>query len=103
MRQQRVGEQKGLALFRQIVQTNGLSARQGHTLLANLVAAGEVPLALTVFSYKSEQLERDGAPIRTLYLPPVVALTTGVSVSRCTTHPPSRPSSSNRWPAPRAC
>jgi iron(III) transport system substrate-binding protein len=83
----KLGEAKGLSLFREIVQTNGMSARKGHTLLANMVAAGEVPLALTVFSYKSEQLERAGAPIRTLYLPPVVALTTSVSVARCTPHP----------------
>jgi ABC-type Fe3+ transport system substrate-binding protein len=83
----RLGEDKGLALFKAIVQTNGMSARKGHTLLANMVAAGEVPLALNVFSFKSEQLERDGAPIRTLYLPPVIALSIAVAVSRCATHP----------------
>ena len=33
-----------------------------------MVAAGEVPLALTVYSYKPEQLTRAGAPIRALYL-----------------------------------
>jgi len=52
-----------------------------------MVAAGEVPLALTVYSYKPEQLTRAGAPIRALYLPPVVALATGVSVTRCATRP----------------
>jgi len=41
----------------------------------------------TVYSYKPEQLARAGAPIRTLYLPPVVAFTTGVAVTRCATHP----------------
>jgi iron(III) transport system substrate-binding protein len=82
-----LGEDKGIALFRDIVQTNGLSLRKGHTLLANMVAAGEVPLALTVFSYKSDQLQRAGAPIRTFYLPPVIALATSISVSRCATHP----------------
>ena len=29
-----------------------MSMRKGHTLLANLVAAGEVPLALTVYGYR---------------------------------------------------
>ncbi|MEA2905765.1 MAG: iron(III) transport system substrate-binding protein [Alphaproteobacteria bacterium] len=81
----KVGETAGLKLFRDIVQVNGISARKGHTLLANMVVAGEVPLALTVFSYKSDQLQKAGAPIRTFYLPPVVALSTAVSVSRCTT------------------
>ena len=59
----------------------------GPHALANMVAAGEIPLALTVYSYKPDQLARAGAPIRTLYLAPVIALTTGVSVTRCTTRP----------------
>jgi iron(III) transport system substrate-binding protein len=83
----RLGEDAGLRLLKQIVQANGMSARKGHTLLANMVAAGEVPLALTVFSYKSDQLERAGAPVRTAYLPPVVALATSMSVARCAPHP----------------
>jgi iron(III) transport system substrate-binding protein len=83
----KLGEEAGLKLFRDIVRNNGVSVRTGHTLLANMVAAGEVPLALTVYSYKPEQLARAGAPIRALYLPPVVALATGVSVTRCATHP----------------
>jgi len=83
----KLGEETGLRLFRDIVRGNGVSVRAGHTLLANMVAAGEVPLALTVYSYKPEQLTRAGAPIRALYLPPVVALATGVSVTRCATRP----------------
>jgi iron(III) transport system substrate-binding protein len=83
----KLGEDKGTALFRDIVRSNGISTRTGHTLLANMVAAGEVPLAVTVYSYKPEQLARAGAPIRALYLPPLVALATGVSVTRCTPHP----------------
>jgi len=83
----KLGEEAGLRLFRDIVRTNGVSVRTGHTLIANMVAAGEVPLALTVYSYKPEQLARAGAPIRTLYLPPVIAFTTNVSVTRCATRP----------------
>src|SRR5215472_4318040 len=83
----KLGEEKGVALLRDIVRVNGVSTRTGHTLLANMVAAGEVPLAITVYSYKPEQLAREGAPIRPLYLPPVIALATGVSVTRCAPHP----------------
>jgi iron(III) transport system substrate-binding protein len=83
----KIGEEKGAALFRDIVRTNGVSTRTGHTLIANMVAAGEVPLAMTVYSYKPEQLARIGAPVRPLYLPPLVALATGVSVTRCAPHP----------------
>ena len=35
----------------------------GHTLLTQLVVSGEVPLALTVYNYKAEQLKNQGAPI----------------------------------------
>ncbi len=83
----KMGEEKGLKLFREIVATNGMSVRRGHTLLANLVQAGEVPLALTVYSYKPEQQKREGAPVEPLYLKPVVALGYGPAVSRCAPHP----------------
>ncbi len=83
----KMGEQKGLALFREIVEANGMSVRRGHTLLANLVAAGEVPLALTVYSYKPEQQKRAGAPVEPLYLAPLVALGYGPAVSKCAPHP----------------
>ncbi|MCC6889344.1 MAG: ABC transporter substrate-binding protein [Hyphomicrobiales bacterium] len=83
----KMGEKKGLELFRDIVRTNGMSVRRGHTLLANLVQAGEVPLALTVYHYKPEQQKREGAPVEPLYLRPLVALGYGPAVSRCAPHP----------------
>ena len=54
---------------------------------AALVAAGEVPLALTVYNYKPEQQKRMGAPVEPLYLSPVVALGYGTAVARCAPHP----------------
>lgn len=82
-----MGEEKGLRLFHDIVATNGISVRKGHTLLANFVGSGEVPLALTAYSYLVEQLKREGAPVELLYLPPVVALPTGAGVFRKAPHP----------------
>ncbi len=75
-----IGEEKGLKLFRDIVAKNGISVRKGHTLLANLVAAGEVPLALTVYRYRIEAMQKAGAPIAAVTLPPAVALPTGIAV-----------------------
>src|SRR5690606_7842314 len=60
---QSMGEEKGRQLFRDIVASNGLSVRKGHSLLTQLVATGEVPLALTTYNYKPAQLKRSGAPI----------------------------------------
>jgi iron(III) transport system substrate-binding protein len=83
-----MGEAKGLALFRDIVAANGISVRKGHTLLANFVGSGEVPLALTAYSYRVEQMKRvEGAPVELLYLPPVVALPTGAGVFKKAPHP----------------
>lgn len=82
-----LGEQPGLKLFRDVVATNDLSVRKGHTLLTNLVAAGEVPLALTVYNYKAEQLKNKGAPVEWFVIPPAVARPNGVGVAKGAPHP----------------
>jgi iron(III) transport system substrate-binding protein len=82
-----LGEEAGLNMFRAIVTANGISVRKGHTLLANLVVSGEVPLALTTYAYKSEQLKKGGAPIDWLIIPPGVARFEGVGVARRSPHP----------------
>jgi len=64
-----------------------MQVRKGHTLLSNLVVAGEIPLALTTYSYKPEQQKREGAPIEPLYLAPVVGARYGPAVAKCAPHP----------------
>jgi len=82
-----LGEAEGLRLFREIVATNGISVRKGHTLLNNLVAAGEVPLALTVYGFTAEQSKRKGAPLDWFIIPPLVARPTAAGVARNAPHP----------------
>jgi iron(III) transport system substrate-binding protein len=82
-----LGEARGLKLFRDIVATNGISVRKGHTLLTNLVVSGEVPLALTVYNYKAEQLKNKGAPIDWFAFPPAIARPNGVGMLRRAPHP----------------
>jgi iron(III) transport system substrate-binding protein len=82
-----MGEEKGLKFFRELVRTNGLSVRKGHTLLANLVVSGEVPFSLTVYHYKAEQLKNSGAPIDWYVLPPGIARFLGTGVLRRAPHP----------------
>jgi iron(III) transport system substrate-binding protein len=84
---QQLGEQKAQKLFREIVARNGISVRKGHTLLTNLVASGEVPLALTTYNYKVEQLKNKGAPIDWFVLPPAIARANGVGVAARAPHP----------------
>ena len=83
----KMGEEKGLALFREISRKNGVSVRKGHTLLSNLVASGEVPLALTVYNYKIEQMKNSGAPIDWFALDPTIARPNAVGVARNSPHP----------------
>src|SRR2546422_1430055 len=79
--------EKGLTFFRDLVARNGISARTGHTLLNNMVIAGEVPLALTVYNYMPEQAKRKGAPIDWFALEPAVARSNAVGVARRAPHP----------------
>jgi iron(III) transport system substrate-binding protein len=64
-----------------------MSVRKGHTLLANLVISGEVPLALNVYQYKAAQLKNDGAPIDWFVIPPSIARFQGAGVSSRAPHP----------------
>ena len=82
-----LGEERALALFRRIVAANGISVRKGHTLLTNLVASGEVPLALTVYNFTAEQLRRKGAPLDWFVIPPAVARANGLALARGAPHP----------------
>jgi iron(III) transport system substrate-binding protein len=82
-----LGVEQIVDLFRAIAAANGFSVRKGHTLLANLVVAGDVPLALTVFNYTAEQLKRRGAPIDWFALPPVVSMPNSIAVAGAAPHP----------------
>src|SRR5882672_10827037 len=81
------GGEKGLQFFRDLVAKNGISARTGHTLLNNMVIAGEVPLALTVYNYMPEQAKKKGAPIDWFALEPAVARSNAIGVARRAPHP----------------
>ena len=82
-----IGEARGRKVFKAIVAANRISARKGHTLLTQLVVSGEVPLALTVYNYKAEQLKVQGAPIDWFAIGNAIARPNGVGVSRKAPNP----------------
>ena len=82
-----VGEEKVARLFSDVVARNGMSVRKGHTLLAQLVASGEVPMGLTVYNYKPPQLKEKGASIDWIVLQPAIAQMHAVSVHAKAPHP----------------
>ncbi len=82
-----LGDEKGSKLFKEIVAKNGWSVRSGHSLLNNMVVSGEVPLALTVYSYMTEQAKQKGAPVDWFTIDPVIGRSNGIGVSRKPPHP----------------
>ena len=75
-----MGEAKGVQFFRDLSKGNGISVRKGHSNLNGMVAAGDVPMALTVYNYMPEQLKGKGAPIDWTVLQPAVVRANAVGV-----------------------
>ncbi|HXJ02263.1 MAG TPA: extracellular solute-binding protein [Micropepsaceae bacterium] len=82
-----LGGETGLKLFRDIVEKNGISVRKGHSLLANLVSSGEVPMALDSYLDEVAALKKSGAPIETVFAAPVIAMPTAVGIFKRAAHP----------------
>lgn len=80
------GEEKGTDYFEKLSENKPI-IRKGHTLLTELVASGEVPLTLTVYNHKSEQLKQDGAPIEWVPLEPTIGVPLGVGLAKHAPHP----------------
>jgi iron(III) transport system substrate-binding protein len=82
-----MGEDKGVRLFKSIIQQNGISVRLGVSLLHNLVIAGEVPLALTVYIDIPEKDKRAGKPVDWFAMEPVVAQGFAIGLAQRAQHP----------------
>jgi iron(III) transport system substrate-binding protein len=76
-----MGEQKGLEFFRKLAQMKP-QLRTGHTLMGELVASGEVPLAATLYNHTAEALMLKGAPIRWKALTPTFGRPNAVALAR---------------------
>jgi iron(III) transport system substrate-binding protein len=82
-----LGEADGLQLFREIATRNGFLVRKGHSLLDNLVIAGDVALALTTYRFAVDQVKAEGAPIDWFVIEPLIGRAAPVAVSRNSPHP----------------
>jgi iron(III) transport system substrate-binding protein len=81
-----MGEAKGLAYFRKLAASNP-KMRSGHTLIGQLVASGEIPIAANVYNHNAERVAVQGAPIRWKPLPPTFGRPNAIGVARRATHP----------------
>ena len=81
-----MGEAKGLAFFRRLAEGKP-EMRTGHTLIAELVASGEIPLAAAVYNHNAERLVEKGAPIKWKPLLPTFGRPNAIGVSRRAPNP----------------
>ena len=81
-----MGEKEGMAYFRKLAESRP-QIRTGHTLISELVAAGEIPLAATVYNHAVERLMQSGAPIKWKALTPTFGRPGAVAVARNAPHP----------------
>ena len=80
------GEAQGMDYFKKLAAMKP-DVRKGHVLLAELIAAGEIPVGLTVYNSNAESLKRRGAPIDWVPVEPVVGRPQGIGVARNAPHP----------------
>jgi iron(III) transport system substrate-binding protein len=81
-----MGEEKGLAFFRKLAESRP-QIRTGHTLMAELVASGEIPLAATLYNHNVERLLVKGAPVKWKPLQPTFGRPNAIGVARRAPHP----------------
>jgi len=81
-----MGEDKGIAFFRRLAAMKP-GVRGGHTLLAELVAAGEIDLALDAHVQGIARLKAKGAPVEWKPLQPAFGQPSSVGVARQAPHP----------------
>ena len=81
-----MGEEKGPAYFRKLAAMKP-QIRSGHTLMTELVAAGEIPVVLTLYNQAVDKLRERGAPIAWKPLPPAFGRADGIGVAKQAPHP----------------
>ena len=81
-----LGEQRGMTFFRKLSEQKP-DVRKGHILLAQMVAAGETDVGLTIYNATAQSLKQRGAPIDWVPIEPTLARPQGVGVARNAPHP----------------
>jgi iron(III) transport system substrate-binding protein len=82
-----MGADHGLQYMKKLAGQN-LQMRSGHTLLAQLVAAGEVSVATVVYSNRVERMKNSGAPIDWVrFKGPTITAINAISILEKAPHP----------------
>jgi iron(III) transport system substrate-binding protein len=81
-----MGEEKGLAFFRALA-ANRPQVRTGHTLMAELLASGEIPLVADIYNHNVERLKVKNAPVEWKALQPTFGRPNAIGVAVHAPHP----------------
>ena len=80
------GKEKALSYFRNLAKLEPRMV-SGHTQQANLVGAGEIPMAPWLYGYRPLQLKDEGAPVETLVFDPVLSNPAYLLLTKNSPHP----------------
>jgi iron(III) transport system substrate-binding protein len=81
-----MGEQNGLDFFRKLAALKP-EMRKGHILVAQLVAAGELAVCLTIYSGNADSIKAKGGPIDWVAVEPLVGRPQAIAVAKNAPHP----------------
>jgi iron(III) transport system substrate-binding protein len=82
-----LGEAEATGLLRGIVAANGVGVRDGHGLITNMLASGEVEFTFTQYYEQAANARDQGAPVEVAFLDPVIAVPTGIAMFQNAPHP----------------
>jgi iron(III) transport system substrate-binding protein len=80
------GEERAMSFFRKLAALKP-EMRKGHVLLAQLIAAGETPVGLTVYSANADSIKDKGGPIDWMAVEPLVGRPQALAVMKNAPHP----------------
>lgn len=85
----RWGKDKTTAYLDKLGQSGNLQLQRGRNVMAQLLAAGEAPLAVTIYAYEMEELKEKRAPVEWALLDPSPGLLQITSIGRRAPNPHS--------------
>lgn len=80
------GEEEAVKFLKDLMKQNP-QLRRGHTLQAQLLAAGEFSIATVLYDYRVRQMKSLGAPIDAVMFPPIMSRPAVLMLARHARHP----------------
>ncbi len=81
-----LGEVRGSTFFKKLAEMKP-DIRKGHILLAQMIAAGEVDVGLTIYNANAQSFKQRGANIDWVAIEPTLARPQGIALSKHASHP----------------